>query len=205
MARPAGCLLTIDLNSRASWTRGTGRVEEDPEWMISSGADSEKKQAKTQEDFQRWKEQMKAKDTPADEKPELKDETPSTAEAAPPMPQPSDKPSQNKSQAQNSSAITAMTASFSAASLSYNRQAAGAVQRHDQWAGQHVLWCSWGSTHGYVVYLQAASGEHGQVGCCTAGCSRVLVLLVSSAHDAHHWASKNGDWLIRQWQPCVRP
>lgn len=49
------------------WTRGTSKAEEDPEWMDTK---IEKKEFKprTQEDFQRWKEQMRAKDTSADEK-----------------------------------------------------------------------------------------------------------------------------------------
>jgi hypothetical protein len=53
------------------WTRGGNRAEEDPEWMDTK---VEKKEFKprTQEDFQRWKEQMKAKDTPAEEKDEFR-------------------------------------------------------------------------------------------------------------------------------------
>lgn len=49
------------------WNRGATRGEEDPEWM---DAKMEKKENKprTQEDFQRWKEQMRAKDTPAEER-----------------------------------------------------------------------------------------------------------------------------------------
>ncbi|KAF2736162.1 hypothetical protein EJ04DRAFT_175728 [Polyplosphaeria fusca] len=61
------------------WTRSNGRVEEDPEWM-SGGADTEKKQAKTQEDFQRWKDAMKAKEAPTEEKPEPLLEFPSPTE-----------------------------------------------------------------------------------------------------------------------------
>ncbi|KAF2240977.1 hypothetical protein BU26DRAFT_469599, partial [Trematosphaeria pertusa] len=53
------------------WTRG-GK-EEDPEWMDTPVAKKETK-AHTQEDFQRWKEQMKAKDAPVEEKEELKTE-----------------------------------------------------------------------------------------------------------------------------------
>lgn len=54
------------------WTRGGNRAEEDPEWMDTK---IEKKDPKprTQEDFQRWKEQMRAKDTPAEEKDEPKE------------------------------------------------------------------------------------------------------------------------------------
>jgi hypothetical protein len=51
-------------NREREWTRGAnGKAEEDPEWM---DAKPEKKEAKphTQEDFQRWREQMRAKDTP---------------------------------------------------------------------------------------------------------------------------------------------
>jgi hypothetical protein len=49
------------------WNRSA--KEEDPEWMDTPVAKKEPK-AHTQEDFQRWKEQMKAKDTPAEEKDE---------------------------------------------------------------------------------------------------------------------------------------
>lgn len=56
-------------NREREWTRGGVKLEDDPEWMDTK---VEKKEAKprTQEDFQRWKEQMKAKDTPAEEKDE---------------------------------------------------------------------------------------------------------------------------------------
>ena len=49
------------------WARGA--KEEDPEWMDTPVTKKEPK-AHTQEDFQRWKEQMKAKDTPAEERDE---------------------------------------------------------------------------------------------------------------------------------------
>lgn len=54
------------------WNRGGNRGEEDPEWMDTK---VEKKEFKprTQEDFQRWKEQMRAKDTPAGEKEESRE------------------------------------------------------------------------------------------------------------------------------------
>jgi hypothetical protein len=61
------------------WTRGSNKIEEDPEWL-GEGAGKEKKQAHTQEEFQRWKEQMKAKDTPAVEKDDQKADTPANAE-----------------------------------------------------------------------------------------------------------------------------
>lgn len=48
------------------WTRG-GRIEQDPEWMGSLEAE-DKKQSHTQEDFERWKERMKASSTPAEDK-----------------------------------------------------------------------------------------------------------------------------------------
>jgi len=48
------------------WTRG-GKVEQDPEWMGSLEGE-EKKQSHTQEDFERWKERMKASSTPAEDK-----------------------------------------------------------------------------------------------------------------------------------------
>ncbi|KAF9739207.1 hypothetical protein PMIN01_01841 [Paraphaeosphaeria minitans] len=53
------------------WTRGAGKAEEDPEWMDVPVPKKETK-AHTQEDFQRWKEQMKAKDTPMEEPEESK-------------------------------------------------------------------------------------------------------------------------------------
>src|ERR1700722_8218495 len=55
-----------DRDRDREWNRG-GRIEEDPEWM-DSPTKTEKKQAHTQEDFQRWKERMKAGATPAEEK-----------------------------------------------------------------------------------------------------------------------------------------
>lgn len=47
------------------WNRGGNKAEEDPEWMDTK---IEKKESKprTQDDFQRWKEQMRAKDAPAE-------------------------------------------------------------------------------------------------------------------------------------------
>ncbi|KAF1965241.1 hypothetical protein BU23DRAFT_33978 [Bimuria novae-zelandiae CBS 107.79] len=57
------------------WTRGGGKAEEDPEWMDEPVPKKETK-AHTQEDFQRWKEQMKAKDAPAEAKDEQKPELP---------------------------------------------------------------------------------------------------------------------------------
>ncbi|KAF2451173.1 hypothetical protein P171DRAFT_212 [Karstenula rhodostoma CBS 690.94] len=53
------------------WTRSGGKAEEDPEWMDAPVPKKETK-AHTQEDFQRWKEQMKAKDTPLEEREESK-------------------------------------------------------------------------------------------------------------------------------------
>jgi hypothetical protein len=70
------------------WTRGAVRAEEDPEWMDTK---VEKKEFKprTQEDFQRWKEQMKAKETPAEEKDEHRamagDMSTATSATVPPM------------------------------------------------------------------------------------------------------------------------
>lgn len=58
------------------WTRGGTKAEEDPEWMDAPVPKKETK-AHTQEDFQRWKEQMKAKDAPIDERDEQKPELPS--------------------------------------------------------------------------------------------------------------------------------
>jgi hypothetical protein len=70
------------------WNRGGNRAEEDPEWMDTK---AEKKEFKprTQEDFQRWKEQMRAKDTPAEDKDEPREAPPVIPTAigitAPPM------------------------------------------------------------------------------------------------------------------------
>jgi hypothetical protein len=68
------------------WTRGGNgnRAEEDPEWMDTK---VEKKEFKprTQEDFQRWKEQMKAKDTPADERDEPREISTAISATVPPM------------------------------------------------------------------------------------------------------------------------
>jgi hypothetical protein len=72
-------------DSGREWNRGANRGEEDPEWMDTK---VEKKEFKprTQEDFQRWKEQMRAKDTPADEPREAPPEIPTAiAITAPPM------------------------------------------------------------------------------------------------------------------------
>ena len=49
------------------WNKG-GRTGREPEWMDEPQAE-EKKQAHTQEDFQRWKEKMKAGSAPAQEMP----------------------------------------------------------------------------------------------------------------------------------------
>jgi hypothetical protein len=74
-------------DSGRDWTRG-GRAEEDPEWMDTK---VEKKEAKmhTAEDFQRWKESMKAKDAPAEDRNEYThmahDVSTATAATVPPM------------------------------------------------------------------------------------------------------------------------
>ncbi|ORY02069.1 hypothetical protein BCR34DRAFT_605720 [Clohesyomyces aquaticus] len=72
-----------DRDRDREWNRGAQKVEEDPEWMDTK-APGDKKQAKTQEDFQRWKEQMRAKDAPAEEKEDVK-EPPSTISAPQPL------------------------------------------------------------------------------------------------------------------------
>ncbi|KAF2121149.1 hypothetical protein BDV96DRAFT_204849 [Lophiotrema nucula] len=61
-----------DREKERDWTRGGGgnRAEVDPEWMDTKADAPERKQAKTQEDFQKWKEQMKAKDAPVEERKE---------------------------------------------------------------------------------------------------------------------------------------
>ncbi|OCK82402.1 hypothetical protein K432DRAFT_391298 [Lepidopterella palustris CBS 459.81] len=67
-----------DRDRDRDWTRG-GRIEEDPEWMDTPVV-SEKKQAHTQEDFQRWKERMKAGKTSAEEKEPILEQPPSNIE-----------------------------------------------------------------------------------------------------------------------------
>ena len=71
------------------WARG-GKVEQDPEWMGSPESE-EKKQSHTQEDFERWKERMKASSTPAEGKASSRPEQPigrhsSTSELSKPEP-----------------------------------------------------------------------------------------------------------------------
>lgn len=67
------------------WNRGGTKAEEDPEWMDTKVENKEFK-PRTQEDFQRWKEQMRAKDTPSEDKDGSRD-TPmeSTSVTVPPM------------------------------------------------------------------------------------------------------------------------
>lgn len=55
------------------WERGANRGEEDPEWMDTKVEKKKEPQMKTQADFERWKEQMKAKDTPTEERSAPKD------------------------------------------------------------------------------------------------------------------------------------
>lgn len=74
-----------DRNRDRDWTRGETRVEENPEWMDTQTG-KEKKKAHTQEEFQRWKESMRAKDNPTQEREEPKVEAPAAAE--PPIPTP---------------------------------------------------------------------------------------------------------------------
>ncbi|KAF2703688.1 hypothetical protein K504DRAFT_507907 [Pleomassaria siparia CBS 279.74] len=54
------------------WNRG-GKAEADPEWM-DSPSDKHQPKSHTQEDFQRWKDSMKAKDHPVEDKEEPKAE-----------------------------------------------------------------------------------------------------------------------------------
>lgn len=65
------------------WERGGNKAEEAPEWM-DAPVSKEKKQAHTQEEFQRWKEQMRAKETPTVEKDEPKVDTPTPVETSVP-------------------------------------------------------------------------------------------------------------------------
>jgi hypothetical protein len=69
------------------WDRGGNRGEEDPEWMDTKIEKKKEPQMKTQADFERWKEQMRAKDTPAEEKKQDTPAEPATATgiAAAPM------------------------------------------------------------------------------------------------------------------------
>lgn len=67
------------------WSRGAkfdNQIEEQPEWMNDSPSASEDNQRKTQEEFQKWKEQMKMKDqgVPLKEK----EETPEPIVSRPP-------------------------------------------------------------------------------------------------------------------------
>jgi hypothetical protein len=74
-----------DRERERDWTRGgNNRAEEDPEWMDTK---VEKKEFKprTQEDFQRWKEQMKAKDTPTEERDEPREIPTAISATVPPM------------------------------------------------------------------------------------------------------------------------
>jgi len=62
-----------DRDRERDWHRnGITRTEEEPEWLDTK---AEKKELKprTQEDFQRWKEQMRAKDTPTEERDEARE------------------------------------------------------------------------------------------------------------------------------------
>ena len=54
-----------DRDAERSWPKG-GKAEKDPEWMDTPALE-EQKQVHTAEDFQRWKERMKAGNGPADE------------------------------------------------------------------------------------------------------------------------------------------
>ncbi|KAL6710183.1 hypothetical protein ACN47E_009974 [Coniothyrium glycines] len=68
------------------WTRGGNKADDDPEWMDTK-LEKQQPKARTQEDFQRWKDSMRAKDTPVEEKPEPKETLPEhvTAITATPM------------------------------------------------------------------------------------------------------------------------
>ncbi|KAE8865394.1 hypothetical protein PTNB73_06282 [Pyrenophora teres f. teres] len=68
------------------WTRGGTRGEEDPEWMDAKVVEKKEIKPRTQEDFQRWKEQMRAKDTPTGENNDQRDsigDMPTAVAAAP--------------------------------------------------------------------------------------------------------------------------
>lgn len=72
-----------DRNDR-EWTRGNrmpDRVEEDPEWMDTPAPKEGKKQAHTQEDFERWKETMKASNRASEEREEPPAPTPAKENA----------------------------------------------------------------------------------------------------------------------------
>ena len=57
-----------DRGADRGWTKGA-KTERDPEWM--DGPETEDKQAHTQEDFERWKERMRASKAPAQDSPPL--------------------------------------------------------------------------------------------------------------------------------------
>lgn len=75
-----------DRDRDRDWTRGANRAEEDPEWMDTK-IDKNEPKPHTQADFQAWKERMKAKDAPVEEKEEQMPPEISTAISAtvPPM------------------------------------------------------------------------------------------------------------------------
>ncbi|KAI9836552.1 MAG: hypothetical protein M1819_001184 [Sarea resinae] len=76
-----------DRRDDREWTRG-GRTEQDPEWMETPSREEEKKQAHTQADFQKWKERMKASNTPSDEKTrEIAEQAPQPTSETPEMEQ----------------------------------------------------------------------------------------------------------------------
>lgn len=54
------------------WTRSGNKADEDPEWMDTK-IEKQQPKPRTQEDFQRWKESMRAKDAPIEEKHESKE------------------------------------------------------------------------------------------------------------------------------------
>ena len=78
-----------------------GRVEKEPEWMDSDGKASDTKAAHSMEDFQRWKERMKASSAAANESTKKAEEAAEkAAEKLPesaPQPQPESRPAVERS------------------------------------------------------------------------------------------------------------
>ena len=112
-----------------------------------------------------------------------------SAQAAPPSPQlPSPKPSQSKVMAQKSAVSAAITESSATSSgAAASSQAAEAIQKIAQGPKKHVLWCSWGATHGHVVYLQAASRNLHQVRHCAVPVTHTPYALGAVDQAEHKW------------------
>jgi hypothetical protein len=63
------------------------RVEKDPEWLDSDGRSGDHKATHSMEDFQKWKERMKAQSTPSESQKKLEDPTPAAIQESAPVAQ----------------------------------------------------------------------------------------------------------------------